>query len=137
MPTPHSVDVMILCAAPLAALALAAGLFAAHDDKPSERKKTPHRVVRVSPPDARQPSEVAVAINPTRPDHGIGVRLAFRAFTGDLDAAERVLAARCLNEKDHAELLETHARRTAAGSSDTTRTESRAYLDLPRAGAVR
>ena len=51
----------------------------------------------------------------SQPDHGIGVRLAFRAFTGDLDAAERVLAAQCLNEKDHAELLETHERRTRAG----------------------
>lgn len=66
----------------------------------------------VSPGTVRRGDRIEVV---SRPDHGIGVRLAFRAFTGDLDAAERVLAARCLNEKDHAELLETHARRTAAG----------------------
>ncbi|HEY7721387.1 MAG TPA: MOSC domain-containing protein [Pedococcus sp.] len=51
----------------------------------------------------------------SRPDHGIGVRLAFRAFTGDLQAAERVLAARCLNAQDHEELAETVRRRTAPG----------------------
>ena len=53
----------------------------------------------------------------SRPDHGIGVRLTFRAFTGDLEAAERVLAARCLGPDDHAELAETVRRRTAAGPS--------------------
>src|SRR5512132_309661 len=51
----------------------------------------------------------------SRPDHGIGVRLVFRAFTGDLDAAERVLAARRLNDVEHEALLETHERRTGAG----------------------
>jgi MOSC domain-containing protein YiiM len=66
----------------------------------------------ISPGSVRRGDRIEVL---SRPDHGIGVRLAFRAFTGDLDAAERVLAARCLNEKDHAELLETHERRTGAG----------------------
>jgi MOSC domain-containing protein YiiM len=47
----------------------------------------------------------------SRPDHGIGVRLAFRAFTGDLDAAARVLEARCLNPLDHADLLSTYEKR--------------------------
>ena len=49
------------------------------------------------------------------PDHGVGVRLAFRAFTGDLEAAERVLGAHCLNSRDHEELAETVRRRTAPG----------------------
>jgi MOSC domain-containing protein YiiM len=52
----------------------------------------------------------------SRPDHGIGVRDAFRAFTGDLDAAERVLAARCLPEPEHEELqvrVDRRARATA------------------------
>ena len=51
----------------------------------------------------------------SRPDHGVGVRLAFRAFTGDLEAAERVLGAHCLNSRDHEELAETVRRRTAPG----------------------
>jgi hypothetical protein len=48
----------------------------------------------------------------SRPDHDIDVRVAFRAFTGDLDAAERVLAARVLNPVDHADLQATYDRRT-------------------------
>jgi MOSC domain-containing protein YiiM len=47
----------------------------------------------------------------SRPDHEIDVRVAFRAFTGDLAAAERVLAARVLNPVDHAELQETYDKR--------------------------
>jgi MOSC domain-containing protein YiiM len=47
-----------------------------------------------------------------RPDHAVDVRLTFRAFTGDLDAAARVLEARVLGEDDHADLLETWERRT-------------------------
>lgn len=52
-----------------------------------------------------------------RPEHGIDVRVAFRAFTGDLDAARRVLHARVLNPVDHAELQETYDRR--AGDRQT------------------
>ena len=37
----------------------------------------------------------------------------FRAFMGDLDVAERVLAANCLVEVEAAELRETVARRRA------------------------
>jgi MOSC domain-containing protein YiiM len=66
----------------------------------------------VSPGTVRRGDPIEVV---SRPDHGIGVRLVFRAFTGDLDAAERVLAARCLNDVEHAALLETHERRTRAG----------------------
>ena len=36
----------------------------------------------------------------SRPDHAISLPVAFRAFTGDLDAAERVLAAGCLADED-------------------------------------
>ena len=39
----------------------------------------------------------------------------FRAFMGDLDAADRVLAADCLVEVEAAELRETVARRRRAG----------------------
>jgi MOSC domain-containing protein YiiM len=52
----------------------------------------------------------------SRPDHGITVPETFRAFMGDLDAAERVLAAKCLVEVEAAELRETVARRRAAGA---------------------
>lgn len=38
--------------------------------------QTPHRVVRVSPPELRRPSEVSVAINPTDPDNVVVVALA-------------------------------------------------------------
>ena len=47
----------------------------------------------------------------SRPDHGITVPDTFRAFMGDLDTAERVLAAGCLVEVEAAELRETVARR--------------------------
>jgi MOSC domain-containing protein YiiM len=47
-----------------------------------------------------------------RPDHGITVPLAFRAFSGDLDAAVRVVAAHCLGEVDEDWLRERIARRT-------------------------
>jgi MOSC domain-containing protein YiiM len=49
-----------------------------------------------------------------RPDHGIGVRLAFRAFSGDLAAAEQVLGARVLVEVEHDELARRVGRRLAA-----------------------
>ncbi|MDQ3526600.1 MAG: MOSC domain-containing protein, partial [Actinomycetota bacterium] len=45
------------------------------------------------------------------PDHGIDVSLAFRAFMGDLDAAQRVLAARCLDPVEHQGLEAVVARR--------------------------
>lgn len=49
----------------------------------------------------------------SRPDHGVDVALAFRAFAGDLEAAERVVAAACLNEADHADLVSRLHRRGA------------------------
>ena len=49
-----------------------------------------------------------------RPDHGIGVRLAFRAFSGDLVAAEQVLGARVLVAVEHDELARRVGRRLAA-----------------------
>jgi MOSC domain-containing protein YiiM len=49
----------------------------------------------------------------SRPDHDVTVPLAFRAFTGDLDAARHVLAVGCLDPVDHRELAESVARRTA------------------------
>ena len=51
-----------------------------------------------------------------RPGHGITVPDVFRAFMGDLDAAERVLVAGCLVEQEAAELRETVERRRAAGT---------------------
>ena len=51
-----------------------------------------------------------------RPSHGITVPDTFRAFMGDLDAAERVLAADCLVEVEAAELRETVARRRSSGA---------------------
>ena len=48
-----------------------------------------------------------------RPDHDITVPDTFRAFMGDLEIAERVLAAGCLVEVEAAELRETVARRRA------------------------
>src|ERR1022692_4550013 len=38
-----------------------------------EKPAPTHRVVRVTEPDAHGPVEVSVAINPTNPDHVIGV----------------------------------------------------------------
>jgi MOSC domain-containing protein YiiM len=54
----------------------------------------------------------------SRPDHDIDVRVAFRAFTGDLGAAERVLAARVLNPVDHADLQGTFDKRSRGRSDD-------------------
>jgi MOSC domain-containing protein YiiM len=51
-----------------------------------------------------------------RPGHDITVPETFRAFMGDLDAAERVLAADCLVEVEAAELRDTVARRRGAGT---------------------
>ncbi|SDP29605.1 MOSC domain-containing protein YiiM [Pedococcus dokdonensis] len=52
----------------------------------------------------------------SRPDHEITVPETFRAFMGDLEAADRVLAAGCLVEVEAAELRDTVARRRAAGT---------------------
>jgi MOSC domain-containing protein YiiM len=51
-----------------------------------------------------------------RPDHDITVPDTFRAFMGDLEVAERVLAAGCLVDVEAAELRETVARRRSAGT---------------------
>ena len=51
-----------------------------------------------------------------RPSHDITVPDTFRAFMGDLDVAERVLAAGCLVEVEAAELSETVARRRRSGT---------------------
>ena len=63
----------------------------------------------VTPGTVRHGDPVSVV---ARPENGIGVRLAFRAFTGDLHAARLVLEAGCLNTKDHADLAEVVRRRT-------------------------
>jgi MOSC domain-containing protein YiiM len=49
----------------------------------------------------------------SRPDHGVDVVAAFRAFTGDLDAARRVLDAGALGAEDAAELREKVERRSS------------------------
>ncbi len=49
----------------------------------------------------------------SRPAHGVDVMTAFRGFVGDLDAADRVLAAGCLAAEEHDELARTVARRRA------------------------
>jgi MOSC domain-containing protein YiiM len=46
------------------------------------------------------------------PEHHVTLPLAFRAFMGDLDAADRVLAAGCLAPDDDAWLRDRVARRT-------------------------
>src|SRR5690348_13975897 len=51
-----------------------------------------------------------------RPAHDITVPDTFRAFMGDLDAADRVLAADCLVEVEAAELREMVARRRSSGA---------------------
>ena len=56
----------------------------------------------------------------SRPDHGITVPDTFRAFMGDLDEAERVLAAGCLVENEAAELRDMLKRRRPAGSELNT-----------------
>ena len=51
-----------------------------------------------------------------QPEHDITVPETFRAFMGDLDAAERVLASGCLVEVEEAELRATVARRRGVGA---------------------
>jgi MOSC domain-containing protein YiiM len=52
----------------------------------------------------------------SRPEHDIDVPTTFRAFMGDLDAAERVLAVGCLPEWEVAALRQTVERRRAMGA---------------------
>ena len=49
----------------------------------------------------------------SRPDHDVDVVVSFRAFTGDLDAARRVLDAEAISGPDADELRELVERRTA------------------------
>lgn len=49
----------------------------------------------------------------SRPDHDIDVRMSFRAFSGDLEMAERVLAANALPEVEESWLRELVVRRTS------------------------
>ena len=49
----------------------------------------------------------------SHPEHDIDVRIAFRAFSGDLEAAERVVAAACLAADDHNFLAGRLRRRTS------------------------
>lgn len=51
------------------------------------------------------------------PDHGVDVRCAFRAFTGDLVAAARVLEAGALHPDEHEELAALVARRTGGAGT--------------------
>ena len=51
------------------------------------------------------------------PGHGVDVVCAFRAFTGDLAAATRVLEAGALDPEHHVELAEVVARRTRRPAS--------------------
>ncbi len=46
-----------------------------------------------------------------RPEHGVDVPEALRAFSGDLEAAHRVLDAGALGDDDHADLARAVARR--------------------------
>ena len=48
----------------------------------------------------------------SRPAHDVTVPVAFRAFTGDLDAARHVLAVGCLDPVDHRDLERSVARRS-------------------------
>ena len=69
----------------LVLLAAAVPLFA---ETAAEQGAVPHRVVRVSPADAKGVAEVSVAINPTNPDHIIAVSIAqLKGFPGITDFA--------------------------------------------------
>ena len=62
--------------APMLYLCVGAGIFAAQPGgEPKDNKTAEHCVVRVTPPEMKGPVEVSVAINPTKPDHLIGVSL--------------------------------------------------------------
>ena len=64
----------------------------------------------IAPGTVRQSDPIEVV---SQPEHDIDVRLAFRAFSGDLQAAERVVAAACLAESDHNFLADRLRRRTS------------------------
>jgi len=66
----------------------------------------------VAPGSIRRGDEVRVV---ARPDHEVTVPMTFRAFMGDLDLAERVLAAGCLVENEAAELRDLLQRRRPTG----------------------
>lgn len=52
----------------------------------------------------------------SRPDHDVDVPLSFRAFMGDLDAAERLLETGCMPEWEVASLRATVERRRTQGA---------------------
>ena len=52
----------------------------------------------------------------SRPEHDVDVPTTFRAFMGDLDAAERVLAVGCLPEHELAALRDMVERRRSRGA---------------------
>ena len=52
----------------------------------------------------------------SRPEHDVDVPTTFRAFMGDLDAAEHVLAVGCLPEHEVADLRARVERRRAKGA---------------------
>ena len=52
----------------------------------------------------------------SRPEHDVDVPLSFRAFMGDLDAAEHLLDVGCLPEWEVAALRKTVARRRSTGA---------------------
>lgn len=66
----------------------------------------------VTPGTIRPGDPVAVGETPA---HGLDVRQVFRAFMGDLDAADAVLEAGCLHPEYHAELAGTVQRRRRTG----------------------
>jgi MOSC domain-containing protein YiiM len=63
--------------------------------------------------DVRPGDEVRLV---SRPDHDVDVPLSFRAFMGDLDAAEHLLEVGCLPEWEVAALRETVERRRSKGA---------------------
>ncbi len=90
--------------------------FAAHMGEPrwvrrfTERGRTGAYLSVVVPGQIRTGDPVTVL---DRPTHGIDVPTAFRAFTGDVEAADRVLAAAVLGADDQADLARVVARRRA------------------------
>jgi MOSC domain-containing protein YiiM len=88
--------------------------FAGHMGEPrwvrrfTEAGRTGAYLSVVSPGVVRQGDAIEVE----RPDHEVDLLLTFRALTGDLDAARRVVAAHVLDDEVHADLVETIHRRT-------------------------
>jgi hypothetical protein len=52
---------------------LAGSLLISEAQEPKDKKGVPHQVVRVTGPEAREPVEVSVAIDPTNPDHIVAI----------------------------------------------------------------